>query len=174
MEFLINGGITAVVTWNIVALMQAVLHRTLAHRPRGKVIFRNHVTCHHRHYRGERLLSERYIEDDLNLTPWFLMPCATMVAAAWVVLPLSLFVVHVMALATAFAAHVYLHTRFHLENTWLLRFEWFRRKRVLHLEHHRNMRCNFSIIGFAWDRLMGTYREPRAVAAAWEAAQCRA
>jgi sterol desaturase/sphingolipid hydroxylase (fatty acid hydroxylase superfamily) len=40
----------------------------------------------------------------------------------------------------------------------------FRRKRELHFVHHRHANCNFAVIHFFWDRILGTYRRPDAAA----------
>jgi sterol desaturase/sphingolipid hydroxylase (fatty acid hydroxylase superfamily) len=30
----------------------------------------------------------------------------------------------------------------------------------LHFAHHRHADCNFAVINFFWDRILGTYRRP--------------
>jgi hypothetical protein len=49
-----------------------------------------------------------------------------------------------------------------LEGSRLQRFAWFRRKQELHFVHHRHANCNFAVIHFFWDRILGTYRRPDA------------
>ena len=70
----VTYGLVAIVTYYLVTIIQTFLHRAVAHWHRGGIVFLNHVTCHHRNYRGRQMLSECYIEDDLNVTPWFLPP----------------------------------------------------------------------------------------------------
>ena len=41
--------------------------------------------------------------------------------------------------------------------SWLGPVSWFRRKQQLHFVHHRHANCNFAVIDFFWDRLLGTY-----------------
>lgn len=53
----------------------------------------------------------------------------------------------------------YVHDNMHVEDHWLTRFTWFRRARTTHFVHHRNMKKNFGIFIFTWDRVFGTYRE---------------
>lgn len=53
----------------------------------------------------------------------------------------------------------YVHDNMHVWNHWLNRFAWFRRARVTHFVHHRNMKVNYGIFFFAWDKVFGSYRE---------------
>ena len=154
----VNYGFVAVLTYYLVTIIQTFLHRAIAHRRCGGKIYRNHVTCHHRNYRGRQMLSECYIEDELNDTPWFLPPALLMACIAYSLLPLDLFVAHVLTICTAFWAHVYLHAQYHVDGSWLTRFRWFRRKRELHFVHHRHMDSNFGVIEFIWDKWFGTFR----------------
>ena len=39
---------------------------------------------------------------------------------------------------------------------------WFRRKQELRFVHHRHANCNFAVIHFFWDRILGTYGRPEA------------
>jgi sterol desaturase/sphingolipid hydroxylase (fatty acid hydroxylase superfamily) len=62
----------------------------------------------------------------------------------------------VEALVLGFA-HDWLHTTFHLQATRLLRFKWYRGWRIAHFYHHRNMKKNYGIFWFGWDRALGTF-----------------
>jgi len=52
----------------------------------------------------------------------------------------------------------YFHEAFHVDNHWLNRFEWFKRLVKLHDIHHWAA-CNYGIVFFGMDRLLGTLRE---------------
>ena len=73
-------------------------------------------------------------------------------------LPLYLFIAQVIACAASFYVHVLLDKEYHVDGSRLRRFAWFRRKQELHFIHHREEDCNFAVIDFFWDRLLGTYR----------------
>jgi len=77
-------------------------------------------------------------------------------------LPLELFVVTAVVGATSFYAHVLLDQEYHVENSRLERFAWFRRKQQLHFVHHLHADRNFAVIDFFWDRLIGTYQSSEA------------
>jgi len=117
------------------------------------------------------MVSEKYLAEHGNNTPFFLIPVAAVAVAAWSFMPLDLFVTHVAALALSFYAHVYLDAQYHVTGCWLGRFRWFRRKQLLHFVHHRHANTNFAVIDFFWARLLGTFRpiggedEPERVAA---------
>ncbi|HQT80009.1 MAG TPA: hypothetical protein PLD10_23455, partial [Rhodopila sp.] len=75
---------------------------------------------------------------------------------------LDFFLVQVVACTLSFYAHVFFDVEYHVEGSWLGGFAWFRRMRDLHFVHHRHANCNFAVIDFFWDRVLGTYRKPDA------------
>lgn len=50
------------------------------------------------------------------------------------------------------------HDSFHIIMHPLERFEWWKKARELHFLHHRNMKVNFGIAHFGWDKVFKTYR----------------
>jgi Fatty acid hydroxylase len=156
-EFLRIGG-TAALTHYLVSFCQTVFHQRLGHRRLGGKLFRNHVRWHHGYYAGDHMVSEKYLTEHGNNTPFFLIPIAGVAAAAWSFLPMDLFVTHVATLALSFYVHVYLDAQYHVTGCWLGRFRWFRRKQQLHFVHHQHANANFAVIDFFWDRLLGTFR----------------
>jgi hypothetical protein len=156
-EFL-RIGATAALTHYLVSFCQTVFHQRLGHRRLGGKLFRNHVRWHHGYYAGDHMVSEKYLTEHGNNTPFFLIPIAGVAAAAWSFLPMDLFVTHVATLALSFYVHVYLDAQYHVTGCWLGRFRWFRRKQQLHFVHHQHANTNFAVIDFFWDRLLGTFR----------------
>src|SRR5437868_14259506 len=71
-------------------------------------------------------------------------------------------IAQLVACAASFYAHVFFDKEYHVEGSRLQRFAWFRRKQELHFVHHRHANCNFAVIHFFWDRMLGTYRSPDA------------
>jgi sterol desaturase/sphingolipid hydroxylase (fatty acid hydroxylase superfamily) len=93
-----------------------------------------------------------------NNTPFFLIPTALVVGVSYYFLRLDLFIVQLAAMSLSFYGHVYLDKQYYVAESWLGRFLWFRRKQQLHFAHHRHANCNFAVIDFFWDRLLGTDR----------------
>lgn len=156
---LISYSATVILSFYTVSFIQSSLHFLLGHHRVGRSIFRDHVTCHHAHYHHRALTSNRYIQHEKLVTPLFVIPALGLIGAAYVTLPFGIFVAHTVTVVLSFGLHIYLHTRYHLSNTWLLRFDWFRRYRALHFQHHKDMRTNFGIVSFLWDRLFGTFQD---------------
>jgi hypothetical protein len=150
--------VTAAATHLAMSFAQTLMHRGLGHYWIGGRLFRNHVEFHHTHYSPEALVSRIYLGEDGNNTPFFFIPVCLVGACTYILLPLDLFVVQVVACAASFYAHVFFDKEYHVEGSRLSRFAWFRRKQELHFAHHRNADCNFAVIDFFWDRLLGTYR----------------
>jgi sterol desaturase/sphingolipid hydroxylase (fatty acid hydroxylase superfamily) len=159
---------TALATHYFMSFVQTLMHRVLGHRPIGGTFFRNHLNFHHAYYCKGHFVSQKYQGDKGNNTPYFFIPVCLMGACVFFVLPLYLFMVLSTACAMSFYAHVFLDKEYHIAESRLRRYAWFRRKQELHFIHHRYADCNFAVIDFFWDRLLGTYRgstaEPRAVA----------
>jgi sterol desaturase/sphingolipid hydroxylase (fatty acid hydroxylase superfamily) len=81
------------------------------------------------------------------------------IGLSYLFLRLDLFVVQMAAMSLSFYGHVYIDKQYHVAGSWLSRFSWFRRKQQLHFIHHRHANCNFAVLDYFWDRLLGTYRD---------------
>jgi hypothetical protein len=141
---------------------QTLMHYKLGHHPMGGKFFRNHINFHHAYYSKDHLLSRTYLGDEGNNTPFFVIPVFLVGVCTYLLLPVDLFVVQVVACAGSFYAHVFFDKEYHVEGSQLQRFAWFRRKQELHFVHHRHANSNFAVIHFFWDRIFGTYRGPDA------------
>ena len=154
--------VTAVATHLVMSFGQTLIHYKLAHHPMGGKLFHNHINFHHTHYSKDHLVSQTYLGDEGNITPFFFIPVFAVGALSYFVLPLDLFVVQVCACAASFYAHVFFDKEYHVEGSRLQGFAWFRRKQELHFVHHRHANSNFGVIHFFWDRFFGTYRNSSA------------
>ena len=146
----------------VMSFAQTLMHYKLGHHPIGGKFFRNHINFHHTYYSQDHLVSQTYLGDEGNNTPFFFIPVFLVGACTYLLLPIDLFVVEVVACAVSFYAHVFFDKEYHVDGSWLQRFAWFRRKQELHFVHHRHANSNFAVIHFFWDRILGTYRMPDA------------
>ncbi len=153
---------TVVATYYLASFVQASLHSLFGHTRLGRSLYKVHVGSHHGVYSKDILMSDRYSDEEESLTFYYVIPTVILVGVAYLILALDLLVVHLSSLALAFYAHVYLHVHYHLKDSWLRRFEWFKRKQRLHFVHHRDMSKNFAVVEFFWDRVFGTYRSATA------------
>jgi sterol desaturase/sphingolipid hydroxylase (fatty acid hydroxylase superfamily) len=154
--------VTGVATHLVMSFGQTLMHYRVAHHPIGGKIFRNHINFHHNHYCEDHLVSRTYLGDEGNTTPYFLIPMLVVGGCAYFLLPLNLFVVMIVASAASSYAHIFFDKEYHSESSRLRQFAWFRRKQELHFVHHRHADCNFAVIHFFWDKVLGTYRRPNA------------
>ena len=151
---------TAVATHLVMSFAQTIMHYKLGHRRIGGKFFHNHINFHHTFYSKDHLVSPKYLGDEGNNTPYFFIPVGLVAAFTYLILPLDLFVVQMVACAASFYAHVFFDREYHMETSQLQRFAWFRRKQELHFVHHQHANRNFAVIHFFWDRILGTYEEP--------------
>lgn len=153
-----------VISWAAVDLIGYWLHR-LAHRP-GSFLYGPHMTHHVQNYPARRFLSDDYRSsgsDSLAVwfAPMFVIYCVIcLLAAPW---PLSL--AFVAGAAPPAIINSVLHDLTHIRRSIAWRCRPLRKYSIGHYAHHRNMRTNFGIATFLWDRIFGTYwssaREPK-------------
>jgi sterol desaturase/sphingolipid hydroxylase (fatty acid hydroxylase superfamily) len=151
---------TAVATHLFMSFTQTLMHYKVGHHRMGGRFFRNHINFHHTYYSKDHLVSRTYLGDEGNNTPFFFIPMVLVGACTYLILPIDLFVVQVVACAASSCAHIFFDKEYHVEGSRLQRFAWFRRKQELHFVHHRHADSNFAVIDFFWDRILGTYRRP--------------
>jgi sterol desaturase/sphingolipid hydroxylase (fatty acid hydroxylase superfamily) len=157
-DSLLAYGFTAMSAHFLMSLGQTLFHRYLGHTRFGGRFFKNHIQFHHTHYSGNHVVSTHYLDNGDNNTLFFLMPIAVIVTLSYLFLRLDLLVVQLGAMSLSFCGHYYIDNQYHVAGSWLGRFSWFSRKQQLHFIHHRHGNCNFAVIDFFWDRLLGTYR----------------
>jgi sterol desaturase/sphingolipid hydroxylase (fatty acid hydroxylase superfamily) len=151
-------SLTATTAHLLMSLGQTLFHRYLGHRRIGGRFFENHLSNHHRHYSGDHVVSENYLNEEANNTPFFLIPVTLVITLGYLVLPLDLFIAQITAMSISFFVHLYFDKHYHVAGSWLGRFAWFRRKQQLHFLHHQYADCNFAVVDNFWDWLLGTYR----------------
>jgi hypothetical protein len=153
-------SLTAICTHLVMSGGQTVFHYGLGHHRIGGSFYRNHIRFHHTYYAKGHLASSIYRGKEGNNTPYFLIPTILAAAGVYFVLPLELFLVVATVSTMSFYMHVYLDKEYHIEGSSLARFSWFRRRQQLHFMHHLHANCNFAVVDFFWDRLLGTYQSP--------------
>src|SRR5213596_588097 len=99
--------VTAIATHLVMSFAQTLMHYKLGHHPMGGKFFRNHINFHHTYYSKDHLVSSTYLGDEGNNTPFFFIPVFLVGACTYLVLPVDLFVVQVVACAASFYAHVF-------------------------------------------------------------------
>ena len=99
--------LTAVATHLVMSFAQTLMHYKLGHHRMGGKFFHNHINFHHTYYSKDHLVSQTYLGDEGNNTPFFFIPVFLVGACTYLVLPLDLFVVQVVACAASFYAHVF-------------------------------------------------------------------
>ena len=142
---------------------QTLLHQWVGHHRIGGLLYRNHIKFHHRRYSVGRLATPAHEADydgkDGNNTPFFLIPIALLTAVLYFVLPMGLLIAVLLSTLASFYLHVVFDRAYQVENCWLSRFGWFRRKQQLHFMHHLHANTNFAVVDFFWDRAFGTFRK---------------
>jgi len=123
-----------------------------------------HLEHHLQKYPPSNLLSKIYRKVKWYKTGSFLfLPPLAFVVFCGVVLLCHLglgtchLVTFVVTMVTFGIVNDYVHDATHIEGHFFERMTWFRRLRIKHMVHHRDMKRNYGIVFFGWDRLFGTY-----------------
>lgn len=148
---------TALVTFLFAELIGYLVHR-LAHSRKGGKLYESHMVHHSKIYPPSSFQSDKYIHEGITLVSWFAPVFALIILLQLVVLPWTLFITSAVVTVSVSIANWLLHDMFHLNRCWLDRFGWFSRTRRMHYLHHKNMKKNFGIYWFGWDRFFRTLR----------------
>lgn len=158
---LIVYALAASITFGAVSLFGYWSHRWL-HNPRAGKAYKSHLK-HHSLYPISDYQSEVYRSAGKDNSGFLFAAMSIPVVA----LPIGLsyfgkiswgmtsFIVSEMIFLGWL--HDYLHDDFHIEGHWLNRFSFFRKWGRLHRQHHKNVKTNYSIFSFIWDRVFQSY-----------------
>jgi hypothetical protein len=149
----------AVASYYLMSVVQTVLHRDFGHRNRIRRVFAAHAIGHHGQYNPNNLKSDEFVDLEGHALNYYGIPIVVFAAIIYLLAGPMVMTAHLIGVFATFRWHLYLHEHYHLNETYLERFGWFRKKRHLHFIHHRDARCNFAVVEFWIDDLMGTRRE---------------
>lgn len=143
----------------IMAFIQAFLHKYFGHKPITgfKLLNQIHTLSHHKIYTPNQFETAEYDKNEKNITYAFLIPVGILSSVAYGIFPVEFFIVVVSGSAISYLLQIYLHTHYHLSESWLLRYPWFRRLKALHQIHHIYPDKNYGLINFSFDRVTGTF-----------------
>ena len=100
-------SLTATTAHLLMSLGQTLFHRYLGHRGIGGRFFENHLYVHHRNYSENHVVSDYYLNEEANNTPFFLIPVTLVISLGHLALPLDLFIVQLTAMSISFYVHLY-------------------------------------------------------------------
>jgi len=149
----------AVATYYVMSIVQTVLHKDFGHRKRIGAVFSAHAIGHHGLYHKNRLKTEKFEDCESHALNYYGIPIVVIAALTFWLGGLLVMTANLIGVIFTFRWHMYLHEHYHLIDTPLERFAWFRKKRELHFIHHEDARYNFAVVEFWIDNLMGTRKE---------------
>lgn len=148
----------------LAAFLGHVVHWSLHQRWSG-IFNRGHMEHHTKLYPPGDLLSDAYrkaawYNNGIFLfAPAFLVISIVLVLLTWALGAPAWVTITMCGTILWFGlANDLVHDAFHVRDHWLERFSAFREWRRLHFIHHSNMRSNFGIYVFVFDRVFKTMR----------------
>ena len=112
-------SLTATTAHLLMSLGQTLFHRYLSYRCIGGRFFENYLYVHHRNYSRNHVVSENYLNEEANNTPFFLIPITLVLGLSYLLLPLDLFTVQLTAMSISFYVHLYFDKHYHVAGSWL-------------------------------------------------------
>ena len=147
-----------ITTYYFFNFAEYILHKISHNRNYGGLIYRWHHKHHIIEFPPHKLTKDVYPDSPKyeNIYAYFLI-------AWWIALYniVSLYYFKIIFIETLIYAMCIdrLHTYYHLNNSPLEKYEWFRKKKELHLLHHKKTHHNFNLVDFTTDKLLETYHE---------------
>ena len=162
-EFL-KIGFIIINTYFFSTFMGYSVHKML-HRRWAGFMNRAHMTHHLIKYPPYHLTSDEYRGAGKDNTLFLFAPIilavlliiVVMCGLGWISLFHSIFIS--LEILTISIIHEYIHTSFHLHKTIWKYVPGYSKMRELHFKHHYNMKKNFGIVDFSWDRLFKTIKD---------------
>lgn len=156
--------LTMVVTYLLTSLLGYIVHWAIHQRWAG-FINRAHMTHHLRTYPPGDLVSDRYRSAGsqsavytflIAFSPLILAPIVLRLAGAFTT---GQALAAGVAMATVGLLNDIIHDSFHVWDHWL---GWvvpgYATMRRRHFIHHNDMKVNFGIYDFVWDRILGSFK----------------
>lgn len=147
----------------VASVLGHAIHWALHQRWTGPA-YRGHMDHHCKQYPPHRLTSSRYLAAKwYNAGPFLFTPPLVIILGAvgglmiWFGVPLWALVVFGTTLVGYGLFNDWIHDSFHIDFHWLSGLQWYDRLRALHFVHHHNMRKNYGIVSFVWDKIFGTF-----------------
>ncbi len=152
--------LTFCAVFEITCLMQAYFHQVIGHGRWFTWIGKSHRESHHKVYSASNFESPAYDRHEDGVEYTYIPAGIAVLLLAHALLPRIPGLAAMAAVPTSIWLHNYVHKQYHLTNSWMLRFAWFRKNRELHWIHHRDYSRNYGVIHHLWDRLLNTYAAP--------------
>ncbi len=145
-------------TYYLFTTIEYVSHRLGHYRSKINPIYFLHMEHHKKHYPITRLLSEKYQSQSEGIIAY--SPVAAL-------LFLSLYNLLAwetwMCVCIQLIAHAFIndtiHTQIHTKNSYLEKYDWFKKQRQIHFIHHTKLSKNYSFgIDSTMDKINNTYK----------------
>jgi sterol desaturase/sphingolipid hydroxylase (fatty acid hydroxylase superfamily) len=133
------------------------------HQPFAGRFYKAHLNHHEKQYPPNDLVSDEYRNAGKDNTVFLFLIIAAPILITIVLMMIFSVIPFILGLLTlievSVIGYVYnaMHDAFHLRKSVWNRFPGFEKLRMLHFIHHQNMKVNFSIFWFFWDRVFGSF-----------------
>jgi sterol desaturase/sphingolipid hydroxylase (fatty acid hydroxylase superfamily) len=161
---MLNVLLVGLVAYLLTSFLGYIIHWAI-HRPWAGKAYRAHRAHHVDLYPPGKLISDTYRSAGQQSTVYtFVMAFAPLLLippVLWItgVFTFGMALSAVLAMGISGLLNDTIHDSYHVKDHWLGRVvPGYDRMRQLHFIHHVNMRKNYGIYSFVWDRIFGTLK----------------
>jgi len=145
--------------------IEYVLHRLSHNKKWGGYIYKYHIEHHKVTYPIHKLLDKAPYKTNSEYfyfnrgTVAFMPITIILLYGIYYTLPLTWSIIILPESTALLLLSDYLHQQYHIDGSWLEKYNWFLSKRKYHLLHHNKMTKNFSLGGLTYsiDKVLNTF-----------------
>lgn len=136
-------------------LIEYFIH-TLSHNPKIKFLYTPHHS-HHLIYSPKNLTRKQYSDNANDSRLPYLIILISSYIFFYYILTIKYYIIFIIETTTYFYIANLLHNCYHLDNSFLEKYKWFKYLKKLHHIHHIEVYKNFNITIPISDKINNTY-----------------
>ena len=150
--------ILSIFIYYLYILSEYIFHYLGHIRHKYNVIYLLHITHHKKYYPINNFESEKYRSNNEGVVayvPLYIL----LIGILYHIFEYRYWIFIIIQSTLHTYINNYIHQNIHLKNSWLTRYEWFRKAKQLHYKHHQNWDKNYSFgIDHTIDKINKTYK----------------
>ena len=144
-------------TFFFMNLIEYILHK-LSHNPKIKILYNIHRKHHSIEFPPSRLTCNKYPLDDHLKNPFIYITIVIWIILYNIISYYTFSIIFIESLIYTFTIN-FLHQAYHLNDSWLDKYKWFKYRKRIHHIHHLRTKKNLNLVVFTGDMIFNTYIE---------------
>lgn len=147
----------SLVTYFICNFIEYGLHK-LSHNPKIPLLYKWHHYHHTHEFPPYKLVNNNHINKSIIYNYYVYIVLLIHLLTYCLISSIQVkLIIYVESTIYMYIANK-MHNSYHKDDTWLEQFQWFQRKKSLHLYHHIKTTSNFNLFDNTTDKLKKTFK----------------